>query len=309
MIIIIKQKHNQSNSITNRRKFSSYSPGIRTVSKDGINKIEKNMNFPIQNNYPLVVHNNIKNNKINNDEDKLIKNTMSNASNMKSFEFYLPPNTLKKKNFIVEKKNNNDINNKNKNKKNNNTLLTNNFNMTKTTKNNISKKTFSNLKGSNYLNNIFSDNSKPILINTSHIRKTTQTTKNNNYKKNTNSKSTSKSKNKNNNKTRSVSNKNSKSKSKNKNNILLHKKNYNKNNIDKNIIINFNILKPNIILDHQKATTSRKIKSNKLSLNQNILGSHNNNMPSKNERPITEGNNCPTVRNHILNKNCKNKNK
>ena len=99
--IPIKQKHNQSNSIT-RKKFSSYSPGIRTVSKDGINKIEKNMNFPIQNNYPLVVHNNIKN-SYNLLTDNIMKNFNSkifffndNDCNNKTFK----PN----KKFIQKKK-------------------------------------------------------------------------------------------------------------------------------------------------------------------------------------------------------------
>ena len=71
------------------------------------------------------------------------------------------------------------------------------------TNNNISKKSFGNLKGNNYLNNIFSDNSKPILINTSHLRKNPDTSKN---KKNNNSNN----KNNTNNKIKSVSNKNSK---------------------------------------------------------------------------------------------------
>ena len=58
-------KSNQSNSL-NKKKYCSYSPGIRKVSKNGknlINNIEKNINFPRQNNYyPLTTHENIKNN-------------------------------------------------------------------------------------------------------------------------------------------------------------------------------------------------------------------------------------------------------
>jgi hypothetical protein len=48
------------------------------------------------------------------------------------------------------------------------------------------------------------------------------------------------------------SNKNYKSKNKNKKQSLSYKMNHisNKDNIDNNIIINFNILKPNISLDH-----------------------------------------------------------
>ena len=44
-------KSNQSNSL-NKKKYCSYSPGIRKVSKNGknlINNIEKNINFPRQN--------------------------------------------------------------------------------------------------------------------------------------------------------------------------------------------------------------------------------------------------------------------
>ena len=58
-------KSNQSNSL-NKKKYCSYSPGIKKVSKNGknlINNIEKNINFPRQNNYyPLTTHENIKNN-------------------------------------------------------------------------------------------------------------------------------------------------------------------------------------------------------------------------------------------------------
>ncbi len=354
----VKQNSNHSNSIT-RKKYCSYSPGIRKVSKNVINNIEKNINFPRQNNnYPLTTHNNIKNsynvlhdhilkyldskffnnnintehkkkffksnkkfikkndkntfnnvNSINNDnyfrtnnnvltknndEKKLLKNSVNNALNIKSFEYCLSSNTSKKKHLVVDKKLNNDINIKKNN------ILTNNFNINKNNKNNISKKSFSNLKGNNYINNIFSDNSKPILINTSHIRKKTETIRNK-KSKNINNKSNTKIKNN--------SNKNSKSKSKNKkNNLLPHKISniYNKDNIDNNIIINFNILKPNIILDHQRAS-SRKTKTNKFGLNSNTTHS-NNFMPSKVERPITESNFCSTVRNNFFNRSNKNKN-
>ena len=356
----VKQNSNQSNSIT-RKKYSSYSPGIRKVSKNGnnvINNIEKNINFPRKNNnYPLTTHNNIKNsyyflqdnilkyldskffynnintenkkkyfkankkfvkkndgnvcnnvNSINNEnyykgnnniktknneEKKILKNSVNNVLNIKSFEYCLSSNTSKKKHIKVDKKTNNDMNIIKSN------ILTNNFNLNKNTKNNISKKSFSNLKGNNYINNIFSDNSKPILINSSHIRKKTETIRNK-INKNINSK---------NNKIKINSNKNSKSKSKNnkKNNLLSHKMNniYNKDNIDNNIIINFNILKPNIILDHQRAS-SRKTKTNKFGLNSNITHS-NNFISSKVERPITESNFCSTVRNNFFNRSSKNK--
>ena len=125
------------------------------------------------------------------------------------------------------------------------------------------------------------------------------------------SSSKSKNKNKKYNNKRTFSNQNSKSKSKNKKSILLsHKRNFifNKDNKDNNIIINFNILKPNMILDNQR-TSSRKTKINKLSLNPNMTGSHNNiYISSKFERPITEGNFCSTVRNNNFNRSSKNKN-
>ena len=346
----MKQNSNQSNSIS-RKRYCSYSPGIRKVSKNGINIIEKNMNFPRQNNYPLNTHNINKNsynllsenflkdikfffnnnfnnefrnknykphkkfNKKKNDKNinnvisinnenyfrtnnniksknnELMKNTVNNNLNIKSFDYCISSNTSKKKHLIVEKKLSSDItNNKNNN------ILTNNFNINKNTKNNITKKSFSNLKGNNYINNIFSDNSKPILINTSHIRKKTETIRN---KPNKNSNS------KNNNKLRTNSNIKSKSKNK-KNNLLANKLNYNKDNIDNNIIINFNILKPNIILDQQRAS-SRKTKANKFGLTSNIGGHGYNLISSKVERPITESNFCSTVRNNFFNKSNKNK--
>ena len=364
----IKQNSNQSNS-TMRKKYFSYSPGIRKISKDGVNIIndnDKNMNFFKQNNYPLVTYNNIKknnynllsdnilkyfnsnfffnnnneyknktfkpnkkfiqkaqkkndkniNNNINsinndnyfrtnntlknknNDEKKIFQSSVNNPLNRKSFDFCLSSNTSKKKHLVTDKKINTNINNDKKNN-NINYLITSNFNGVKTN-NNISKKSFGNLKGNNYLNNIFSDNSKPILINTSHLRKNPDTSKN---KKNNNSNN----KNNTNNKIKSVSNKNSKSKNK-KSNLLLNKnKKNNKDNLDNNIIINFNILKPNIILDQQR-TTSRKTKNNKLALNSNITGTHNNNfISSKVERPITESNFCSTVRNNFFNRSNKNR--
>ena len=352
----IKQNSNNSNSIT-KKKYCSYSPGIRRVTKNGkniMNNFEQNKNFPGKNNYPLTTHNNISNNynllsdnilkgfntkiffntnnkykkshkrfaqkknvnnnyinSINNENyfrtnnniktknNEFFKNSINNALNIKSFEYCLSSNNSKKKHLVVDKKISQDYNIKNNNY--NYNILTNNFNINKNTKNNISKKSFGNLKGNNYINNIFSDNSKPILINTSHIRKNSETLKNKKIK-NLNS-------NKNNNKTNP--NKNSKSKSKakkNKSNLLLHKTNniYNKDNLDNNIIINFNILKPNIILDHQRAS-SRKTKTCKFGLTSNVTHS-NNFMSSKMERPITESNFCSTVRNNFFNRSSKNKN-
>ena len=363
-----------------RRKYCSYSPGIRKISKDGINiinNIDKNINFHKKNsnnnnikkyNYNLLsdnvlkfvsnsnfyfhydyrnknfkpnkkfiqkkndknekntinntnninsinsinndnyfrTNNNIKNK--NNDEKKLFQSSMNNPLTRKSFDYCLSSNTSKKKHLVADKKINNNINDDNKN--NINYLFTNNFNVGKTTKNNISKKSFGNLKGNNYLNSIFSDNTKPILINTSHIRKNTCTTTdktnpNINNKNNANNKINP-----------IIPNKKSKSKSKNikntiKNNTLSNRKNnlYNKDNLDNNIIINVNFLKPNIILDHQR-TSSRKTKNNRTILNQNMTtGAHNNHfIPSKVDRPVTESNFCSTVRNNYFNRSNKNKN-
>ena len=364
-------KTNQSNSL-NKRKYCSYSPGIKKVSKNGknlINNIEKNINFPRQNNYyPLTTHENIKNNynalsndiikyfnsniflknnnnnihynfneknksfkpnkkflqskenknkyinnlntfnndnyfRINNniknkniEEKKFGKYSLNNALNFKSFEYYLINNTSKRNNnnIPLEKKLNNEINRNRESTEINTNIY--NSNIT----NNITKKSFGNSKVTPYLENLLTETSKPILINTSCVRKNTEV--NNNRKK----KNLSMNKKPNNNKIRLNSNKNSKSKNKNKKYSLSHKMNhmYNKDNNDNNIIINFNILKPNIILDHQKLS-SRKIKTNKYGLNSK--GMHHNIFTNKIDRPITESNFSSTVRNNFFNKSSKNR--
>ena len=367
-------KSNQSNSL-NKKKYCSYSPGIKKVSKNGknlINNIEKNINFPRQNNYyPLTTHENIKNNynalsndimkyfnsniflknkfnynyndknksfkpnkkfiqykekekesktkyinnlntfnnenyfRINNnikskntDEKKFVKYSLNNALNFKSFEYYAMNNISKKNNNIPpEKKLSND--NKHKDLADINDIYNNNISNNIA---NINKKSLGNLKGAQYLDNIFNDNTKPILINTSCIRKNTEVNTNRN-KKNL---STNRRINNNSNKIRLSSNKNSKSKNKNKKHSLSHKMNhiYNKDNIDNNIIINFNILKPNIILDHQKSS-SRKLKTNKYVMNSKAI--HHNIFTNKIDRPITESNFCSTVRSNFFNKSNKNR--
>ena len=369
----INNKTNQSNSL-NKKKYCSYSPGIKKVSKNGknlINNIEKNINFPRQNNYyPLTTHENIKNNynmlsndimkyfnsniflknkfnnnyneknksfkpnkkfiqykenkpkyinnlntfnnenyfrinnnikNKNNDEKKFVKYSLNNALNFKSFEYYAMNNISKRNNNIpIEKK----INNENKHNKDlaeindiyNNNNITNNLT-------NINKKSLGNLKGTPYIENIFNDNTKPILINTSCVRKNTEVNNNRNRK----NLSTNRKINSNNNKIRLNSKNNSRSKNKNKNKkSLSHKMNhvYNKDNIDNNIIINFNILKPNIILDHQKSS-SRKLKTNKYVINNKAL--HHNIFTNKIDRPITESNFCSTVRSNFFNKSNKNR--
>ena len=200
----------------------------------------------------------------------------------------------------IEKK----INNENKHNKDlaeindiyNNNNITNNLT-------NINKKSLGNLKGTPYIENIFNDNTKPILINTSCVRKNTEVNNNRNRK----NLSTNRKINSNNNKIRLNSKNNSRSKNKNKNKkSLSHKMNhvYNKDNIDNNIIINFNILKPNIILDHQKSS-SRKLKTNKYVINNKAL--HHNIFTNKIDRPITESNFCSTVRSNFFNKSNKNR--
>ena len=269
-----------NNNINSKFKNKNFKPNKKFEQKKNNKNIINNVNSINNENYFRTNNNK----KIKNNEDnKLFKNSVNNALNIKSFEYCLSSNTSKKKHLVVDKKPNNDNINNN--------YLPTNFITNRNSKNNISKKSFGNLKGNNYINNIFSENSKPILINTSHIRKNTETIKN---KKNKNSIS------KNSNR---LSN-NSKSKNR-KNNLLSHKINnlYNKDNLDNNIIINFNILKPNIILDHQR-TSSRKTKNNKFGLT-----THTNNfMSTKVDRPITESNFCTTVRNNFFNKSNKYKN-
>ena len=367
-------KNNQSNSL-NKKKYCSYSPGIRKVSKNGknlINNIEKNINFPRQNNYyPLTTHENIKNSNYNalsndimkyfnsniflknnnnnlhynyadknksfkpnkkfmqykenknkyinnlntfnnenyfrinnniknknNDEKKFIKYSLNNALNFKSFEYYLINNTSKRiNNAPPEKKINNEIN-RTKETTEPNTNIYNNNN----TSGNITKKSLGNLKGTPYLENLFTETTKPILINTSCVRKNTEVNTRRKKKNLSNNKRLN-----NNNKIKMTnSNKNSKSKNKNKKQSLSYKMNhiYNKDNIDNNIIINFNILKPNIILDHQKSS-SRKIKANKYAINSK--GMHHNIITNKIDRPITESNFCSTMRSNFFNKSSKNR--
>ena len=366
-------KSNQSNSL-NKKKYCSYSPGIRKVSKNGknlINNIEKNINFPRQNNYyPLTTHENIKNNynalsndimkyfnsniflkntnnnihynyadknksfrpnkkfmqykenknkyinnlntfnnenyfrinnnikNKNNDEKKFIKYSLNNALNFKSFEYYLINNTSKRiNNAPPEKKINNDINRHKEITEPNTNIYTNN-----NISSNITKKSLGNLKGTPYLENLFTENTKPILINTSGVRKNTEVNTRRKKKNLSNNRRMN-----NNNKIKATnSNKNSKSKNKNKKQSLSYKMNhiYNKDNIDNNIIINFNILKPNIILDHQKSS-SRKIKANKYAMNSK--GMHHNIIMNKIDRPITESNFCSTVRSNFFNKSSKNR--
>ena len=163
----------------------------------------------------------------------------------------------------------------------------------------MSKKSFNSLKpGSTYIQNGNNDNYKPVLIKPKHTRTNTEIIKNKNLIN---------VKNKNNLSTNKNSNINSKMKKNEFHNLISHKLNYinNKENPDNNIIINFNILKPNIILDQEKS--SKKAKTNKLAINSNSL--HNNLITSKVERPATESNLFSTVKNNFYNGINKSKNK
>ena len=359
----ILQKNNNVNSNTQsnsliRKKYFSYSPGIRNATKNGkiSNNFEKNLNFPKQNYIPLTTYGNNKNSynalsdnilkyfntknflnnnkeflnknlkpskqflpkkyeknigthninifnnenyfranmnsKNNNEDKKSIKKSTNNTLNMKSVEYCLSSNCSKKIHSLVDKKG--DKINKNNN---NNAIYDNNYAISKNTKKYISKKSFNNLKEANYLNNIFNDNLKTAPYSTSHTRGNTETIKN---KKNMSL----------NNKSNSKINKNLRSKSKkNTYNLLSSKANHihNKDNLDNNIIINFNILKPNIFFDQQRATL-RKTRMNKIALNTNGVQNSNNLITTKVERPMTESNFCSTVRNTFFNRSNKYKN-
>ena len=141
--------------------------------------------------------------------------------------------------------------------------------------------------------NTKSENVKPVLINSHHIRTNTEILNNNKIKNPT--------KNKVNLSTKKQVKVNSKMKKNEYHNLISHNQLKYMNNIDNdndnNIIINLNILKPNIFLDQQKS--SKKAKINKTS---------NNVVSSRMERPMTESNYCSTMRNNNF-YNSVNKNK
>ena len=376
------KKNVLSNSLAKaKNKYCSHSPGIRNIDKINNNihlNIEKNLNFPRQNNIPLTTHNNNnanknsyyllndkilkyfnsnqffqnqsnnntnnnkkknfkpskkfndKNNPTNNlfnkknskniikygininkdwniyDNDNYIK-TISNAKiknekeiskksvnkalNLRSFEYCLSSNTSKKKHPIIDTKVINHNNNYNFNG--------NNFNKNQNQKNQLTKKSFGNLKGENiYLANNKENSTKPVLIHSNHSRINTEIDRNNINPKSKKRINLSTNKN-------YKLNKNPKMKRNDFHKLFSHKLNYmnNKDN-DNNIIINFNILKPNIFFDQQKSSKKGKI---------NKFHSNNNNLipSSKIERLATENNFSSTMRNNTYggvnrNKNYKN---
>jgi serine/threonine protein kinase len=109
----IKQNSNQSNS-TMRRKYCSYSPGIRKISKDGINiinNIDKNINFHKKNSN----NNNIKKYNYNLLSDNVLK-FVSNSNFYFHYDYRnknFKPNKkfIQKKNDKNEKKTINNTNN------------------------------------------------------------------------------------------------------------------------------------------------------------------------------------------------------
>jgi hypothetical protein len=216
------------------------------------------------------------------------KKSVNKTLNMRSFDYYISLNGSKKSNPIIDNKITN-----------NNNIPVSTLNKDKI-KNHSSKKSFSNVKnGNSYIPNGYNDSVKPVLINNRHTRTNTEI---NNIIMNRGKNRINLSKNKN----LVLSNK---SKKNNIHNLLSHKLNYinnkDKDNPDNNIIINFNILKANIILDQHK---SSKKKLNKIVLNANSMYTSNNGTNTKMERQITE-NNCSTMRNNFYNVMSKGKNK
>ena len=234
-------------------------------------------------------------------EKELTKNTMNKLLNLRSFENGLSSNGSKRKHPITES---------NKNNKNNNNISnfpSENYIKNKNARNIISKRSGSKQNGGNIqLSSQYFDSCTPFINNKNFI---TNTEINNN-------KIISMGKNKIN----LNPNKKLKLKSKNKrshfHNLLTNNLNYIKNkdiqDKDNNIIINLNILKPNIILDRQKS--SKKPINNKNGFNGNSISiNYNNNLNNmKAERPRTESNLSSTVRNNFYvanrskNKNYKN---
>ena len=276
-------------------KNQNFKPNKKFSDKDNnnnINLINKKKQKQLDNYYIFNEKNYVKtiSNGIN-IEKELSKNAINKALNFKSFEYCLSSNTSKKKHLIVEEK---PVNNNNNNNNNNKNIYYNNFNKNKNQKIQISKKSLGNLKVENtYLANTKSENAKPVLINSHHIRTNTEILNNNKIK--------NPSKNKVNLSTKKQVKVNSKMKKNEYHNLISHNQLKYMNNIDKdndnNIIINLNILKPNIFLDQQKS--SKKAKINK---------TNNNVVSSRMERPMTESNYCSTMRNNNF-YNSVNKNK
>ena len=280
---------NNINNINNNN-YQSNITDFNTVQK----KYSKSSNkYGINNNINFFNNkNNVKtiaNVKVNAGKD-YSKKSVNKTLNMRSFDYYISLNGSKKSHPIIDTKVSNNYNNN---------IPISTLNKDKI-KNHSSKKSLSNIKnGNSYMPNGYNDGVKPILINNRHTRTNTEI---NNIIMNRGKNRINLSKNKN----LILNNKNKRN---NIHNLLSHKLNYinnkDKDNPDNNIIINFNILKANIILDQQK---SSKKKPNKIVLNANSMCSSNNGTTTKMERQITE-NNCSTMRNNFYNVMSKGKNK
>ena len=281
--------NNKNQNFKPNKKFSDKD---KTNNKNNINLINKKNQKKLDNYY---IYNDINYVKTisngNNIEKELSKNALNKALNLRSFDYCLSSNTSKKKHPMIEEK---PINNNS----NNNNIYFNNFNKNKKQKIQISKKSLGNLKTENtYLPNTRIDNTKPVLINSHHMKTNTEILNNrikNATKKNKINLSTKK----------QVKLSTNKMKKNECHNLLSHNQLKYMNNLDKdndnNIIINLNILKPNIFFDQQKS--SKKTKMNKTN--------NNNVVSSRMERPMTESNYCSTMRNNnFFNSVNKNKSK
>ena len=274
----------------NNNNYQSNNADFNTVNK----KYSKSLNkYGVSNNINFFNNkNNVKtiaNVKVNAGKG-YSKKSVNKTLNMRSFDYYISLNGSKKSHPIIDIKVTNNYNNN---------IPISTINKDKI-KNHSSKKSFSNIKnGNSYIPTGYNDSVKPVLINSRHMRTNTEI---NNIIMNRGKNRINLSKNKN----MILNNKNKKN---NIHNLLSHKFNYinnkEKENPDNNIIINFNILKDNIIIDQQK---SSKKKPNKIILNTNYICNSNNGTTTKIERQITE-NNCSTMRNNFYNIMSKGKNK
>ena len=243
------QRNNNSNKnkfVKSNKKLSDKTniKGNKNENKYGINSgiINKDWNSYVNENYIKTINSG----KISKEKD-LIKKSVAKALNLRSFEYCLSSTTSKKQHPIIDTK----IINSNANYFNQNT-----FNKNK--KNEFSKKSFGNLKPENS-----KKKPKQILIHSNHSHSRTNTEIINNKINSVK------------NRINLSMNKNYKLNSKIKTNefhkLFTNKLNYmnvnnnkNKDN-DNNIIINFNILKPNIFFDQQKS--SKKKINNKINNN------------------------------------------
>ena len=285
-------------------------PNKKFTANDNSNKNNNNMG---NKKYSKSIKNSVNNNNLNifnkkngktissvktNLEKELTKNTMNKLLSLGGFENYLSSNGSKRKYPIAESNKNNKCNNNYSN------FPSDNYIKNKNARNIMPKRSISKQNAGNIqLSGQYIDSYTPFINNKNFIANTEIN----------NNKIISMRKNKIN----LNPNKKLKLKSKNKrsnfHNLLTNNLNYIKNkdiqDKDNNIIINLNILKPNIILDRQKS--SKQPINNKNGFNGNSISiNYNNNLNNmKAERPRTESNLSSTVRNNFYMANrSKNKN-